>query len=870
MCECDTALTDSQPTQVPELEIFRGATLQRLLPLPAPLTPRVGREAEIATSLKIFRQTGTRLLTFTGPGGVGKTRLALEVAHALQADDRVEVAFVDLSVTNDPDMLLPLIAQSLRMTVGNIETLQSRLLRALGDRKILLLLDGFERVAHAATEIVNLLESSPNANVLVTSRMPLRVRGEHEFAVPPMILPKDISVEKYDLDKLMEVDAIRLFMHRAQAVRPNFQLTQQNARDVIEICRRLDGLPLAIELAAVRIKLFPVRALRDRLTDRLSFLTGGPRDLPTRLQTMRHAIQWSFDLLDPHEQELFRKVSVFSGSFSYQAASHVTQWPERTSAGVAHDLYDDLHSLFDKSLIVADTSDDDDLHFRMMEIVQEFGLERAVQAGELQTLKRRHLEYYAMRATVIDGALIGPDQAQWLQRIDNDLGNIRLALRNSLELGGEAHNDGLIIAMSLWRYWLIRGQFSEGAMWLRSLLDVPSTLDTTQRARALNNLANLEFELGSHEKARQGYRESKSLYQLAGDQSGVADELNNLGMLYLHDGDLDAASAALNEALEIRERIIDLSAMPPILSNLGDIAMYRGDLDLAEQYHLKAYRIRTELGNVRGIALSCYNLGIVNLLRPDREQAESWFETGWTYAREIQDTFLHACLWLGEGVLRSAQRQLNDALNLLAQALTFFREMSSRRMVVDTLDAIAYALTKVGLYQEAGELIGSSHGIRRHYAVGAMSRSGDSMVIISERVRTALGDGPFQLAIDRGTRRSYEEAIDSAFQALERAKEALHTAPPADGSDPETENSYTKDEQETFKLTKREVEVLQLLARGLSDKDIADSLSISPRTAMTHVSNILTKLKVNRRSAATSVGIQAGLIEDPDANGKND
>lgn len=297
------ALTNSQPALPREYGILRGATIQRLPPLPAPLTPRVGRESEISETLDIFRQTGTRLVTLTGPGGVGKTRLALEVARSLQTDHGMEVAFVDLSVTNDPGMLLQLIAQSLRMTVGDVDTLVERLLRELAERNMLLLLDGFERVAGGALGIVELLEASPKAKVLVTSRTPLRVRGEHELAVPPMELPEKVSEKEINLAELNQLDAIRLFVHRAQAVRPNFRLTKENARDVIEICRRLDGLPLAIELAAVRIKLFPVRALRERLTDRLSFLTGGPRDLPTRLQTMRHAIQWSFDLLDPHEQE---------------------------------------------------------------------------------------------------------------------------------------------------------------------------------------------------------------------------------------------------------------------------------------------------------------------------------------------------------------------------------------------------------------------------------------------------------------------------------------------------------------------------------------------------------------------------------------
>lgn len=357
----------------------------------------------------------------------------------------------------------------------------------------------------------------------------------------------------------------------------------------------------------------------------------------------------------------------------------MTEWTTRTSVGIGRDVYDDLQSLVDKSLIVAESSDDE-LRFRMMEIIREFGLEQAAQADELNILKRRHLSCYAAKATLLEDGLIGPGQAIWMRLVDNELGNIRLALQSALDLGGEAYNDGLHMALHMWRYWLIRGQLSEGVAWLRSMLDVPTTVPVPVRARAMNNLANLEFELGNHEHARRGYMESKDLYESVGDKGGVADELNNLGMVHLHDGNFDAASEVLTEALEIRQTVIDRSSLPTILSNLGDIAMHRSDLDLAEQYHLQAYQIRTEYGNIRGIALSCYNLGVVSLLRHDWEQADIWFETGWVSAREIQDTFTHACLWLGVGKLRNLQGQPLEAVQLLSRSLRSFREMDVRRM----------------------------------------------------------------------------------------------------------------------------------------------------------------------------------------------
>ena len=482
-------------------------------------TPLLGREREVEQVCAKLRRDDVRLLTLTGPGGTGKTRLALQVAADLLDDHKDGVYFVALAPLSDPALVVSTIAQTLGVKESGGRSIMQSLLDYLREKALLLALDNFEQVTDAAPQVAELLANSPRLKVLATSRIPLHLRGEHEFAVPPLALPNIGHLPA--LESLSQYAAVELFIERAQAVQAGFSVDNENAPAVAAICVRLDGLPLAIELAAARIKLLAPQAMLRRLEDPLKFLTGGARDLSVRQQTLRGAIAWSYDLLDENEKRLFRRLAVFVGGFTLEAAAAVCE----TTGDLQLDVFEGIAALVDESLLRQESSPDGEPRFFMLETIREYALERLTESGE--ELQRQHAEFFLTFAEQAEIELHGFQQLKWLERLEVEHDNLRAAL------GWLAHNDeaqrGLRLAGALTDFWNTRGHRTEAERQFGVLFALPGASRlTAARAKALSGAAWLSVYL-DRRKAHSLWEESVQLWRELGDKRGLALATIHLG-----------------------------------------------------------------------------------------------------------------------------------------------------------------------------------------------------------------------------------------------------------------------------------------------------------------------------------------------------
>ena len=616
--------------------VFVGLVHAQRDTIPAETSTLIGREAEVERARARLLSPDVRLLSLVGAGGSGKTRLARAVATAVGEEFAGHVYYVDLAPITDHRLAVPRIAQVLGVRADGERPLTESLHSAIGKHRVLLVLDNLEQILEASLDVSALLAACPNVTVLVTSRSPLHLRGERIFDVTPLPTPAPASrtFGRPGVDAMAESPAVRLFVERAQDVRSDFALTDENAATVAEICRRLDGLPLAIELAAARVRLLSPEALLQRLDHWLPVLTGGARDLPARQRTLRDTIGWSYDLLTPAEQRLFRRLGVFVGGFTVEAAEAVGD----AEGDLGIEPLDGMGSLAGKSLLRASETTDGEPGFEMLVTIREFAREQLELSGEAAAFRARHARYYRDLAEEIAPRLHGPHQARWLDRLDAEHGNLRAAMAWSAE-----HNLDLALGLggALWRFWQVRGHVPEGRAWLERVVAAdaarPARPPTPSRARALNAVAFLAFMAGAYERATARYRETLAIRRALDDREGIAESLNNLGLTLRCIGDHRGANDLFEQALHQTRALGNRAREANILNNLARSAYYQRQYAAAQALHEQALTAGRESGDAWAVAICLGDLGDVNQAQGDADTARRLYEESLAAWRALGD-----------------------------------------------------------------------------------------------------------------------------------------------------------------------------------------------------------------------------------------
>ena len=739
------------PSEFPPLETLEN----RPNNLPLQPTPFVGREREVARVIHLLGCDDVRLVTLTGPAGVGKTRLALQAAAELLNAFPDGVFLVDLGVLTDSALVPSAIAAALDVREEGERSLAERLAEHLGGQSVLLVLDNVEHVLDAGPVVARLLRDCPRLKVLATGRAPLRLRGEREAAVPPLGLPDHGSTEPPE--RLLQYEAVRLFVARAQDARADFALDAENGPAVAEICVRLDGLPLAIELAATRVKLLPPQGLLLRLDSRLRLLTRGARDAPDRQRALRNALAWSYELLTPDEQALFRRLAVFVGGFTLEAAETVA-----ISSGQV-DVFEGLASLVDKSLLRRDDDPCNDLRFGMLETIREYGREQLITSGEVETARGRHAAYFAALAERAEVELVGAEQRRWLRRLDADEDNLRAALEWLLSQGAPGAESALRLASALWRFWDVRGRLSEGRSWLERALTAGEAAPAEARAKALNRLANLVSDLGDQARARALYEDSLTISRMTGSRAGVADTLNALALLLTSQGDYVRARELHQEGLAIRRELGDRRGVALAMDNLGLVAAAEGKYARAGDLHREALTIYEELGDLRQASHAIRDLGEAMAGQGNAAAAEPLFARSLALARELGDRFGIADALHGLGKLALDRGESGRAASLFSEALTVRREIGDRWGTAQAIAGLAEVAHAIGQPERAARLAAAAEATRA--ATGGRVQAGDrtrhKRVVSS--VRAQLGRAAFVAASAAGRVMTEEQAVAEAI-----------------------------------------------------------------------------------------------------------
>jgi predicted ATPase len=627
----------------------------------------------------------------------------------------------------------------------------------LQSRSLLLLLDNFEQVLLAAPVVGDILTSSPGLRVLATSREPLRLRGEREYAVSPLALPD--ARELPPAGALAQYAAVALFVERAVAIRADFALTVQNAPAVAEICARLDGLPLAIELAAARVRLLPPQSMAVRLKRRLPFLTGGARDLPSRQQTLRNTIAWSHDLLDDSERRLFRRLSVFVGGWSLEAAEAVCD----VERDIGVDVLDRLQSLVSKSLVRQGVDPDGEPRFSMLETIREYAREQLDAHGESLTSQARHVRFFLELATSGDARLRSAEQGEWLSRLEHEHDNFRAALEWSRT---EALYEGAALELvgNLAWFWFLHGHFGEGRRWLETALSENQEAPQQLRARALNGAGNLAWAQGDFEHAELLHTEALAHFRESGDIGGVAFTLGRLGHIPQYQGDYHRAAELFEESLSLFREVGDAWGVPTALYWLGSVAYAEGQIPRAKALFEEGLSLYRSTGDRRGMAYQLRGLGRVANRQGDTAAAMTLLSESVSLFRALGDKL--GTTWslysLGEAALSRGEVREADAF--FREGLGLHRQTGNKQGAAECLNGIAHAAMNMGELQRAAHLFAASAALREATGAPADASNHEEAGRALSAVRAGLGDEMFASVWNEGKRTSLEQAVAYALE----------------------------------------------------------------------------------------------------------